>query len=97
MGVVERRNRTVFSMVRSMLKGANLPQEFWGEAASTSVYLLNRAPTRSLEKSTPYEKWTSHKPNVSYFKTFGCLAHVLMQGSHKTKLEDRSRPTIGSE
>ena len=64
------------------------------EAVSNAVYLLNIAPTRSLEKSTPYEKWTGHKPNLSYFKTFGCLAHVLMQDGHRTKLEDQSRPMI---
>ena len=93
-GVVERRNRTIMSLVRSMLKGANLPQEYWGEAASTSVYLLNRAPTRSLVNSTPYEMWTGRKPNVSHFKVFGCLAHILMQGGKKKKLEDRSKPMI---
>ena len=36
-----------------------------------------------------YEMWTGRKPNVSHLKVFGCLAHVLMQGRKKTKLEDK--------
>ena len=29
-GIAERKNRTIMNMVRSMLKGKNLPKEFWG-------------------------------------------------------------------
>lgn len=41
--VVERRNRIVVAMVRSLLISKVLPGEFWGEAARHAVYLLNRA------------------------------------------------------
>jgi len=47
-GVVERRNRTVVEMARCLLKSKGVPGEFWGEAVTTAVYLLNRAPTSSL-------------------------------------------------
>ena len=40
-GVVERKNRTVISMVRAMLKAKDLPRELWGEAVSNVVYILN--------------------------------------------------------
>ena len=36
-GVVERKNRTILSLVRSMLKEKDLPRELWGEAVSTTV------------------------------------------------------------
>ncbi|XP_074377584.1 uncharacterized protein LOC141719101 [Apium graveolens] len=45
-GVVERRNRTVLEMARSLLKEKQLPDDFWGEAVRHSVYLLNRLSTR---------------------------------------------------
>ncbi|GKA18529.1 putative RNA-directed DNA polymerase [Tanacetum coccineum] len=54
-GVVERRNRTVMEMARSLLKGRNIPGEFWGEAVRHAVYLLNRLPSKSLPDITPYE------------------------------------------
>jgi transposase InsO family protein len=47
-GVVERRNQTVVEMARCLLKAMAVPGSFWGEAVKTAVYLLNRAPSRSL-------------------------------------------------
>ena len=40
-GVVERKNRTIMSMVRAMLKAKDLPRELWGEAVNTAVFILN--------------------------------------------------------
>ena len=55
-GVVERRNRTLFDMVRSMMAQANLPITFWGDALLTAAYILNRVLSKSVP-STPYELW----------------------------------------
>jgi hypothetical protein len=66
--VVERQNQSVVGTVRAMLKTANLPGEFWGETMVTAVYILNRALTRSLER-TPYMVWHGEKP----FKYITCL------------------------
>lgn len=52
-GVVERRNRTVIAMARSLLKERNVPSEMWGEATRHAVYMLNRLPTRALSGTTP--------------------------------------------
>lgn len=61
-GVVERRNRTVMEMARSMLKGMGVPGRFWGEEVKHSVYLLNRLPTRAMGNRTPFEGWNGRKP-----------------------------------
>ncbi|KAJ9565731.1 hypothetical protein OSB04_001697 [Centaurea solstitialis] len=55
-GVSERRNRTLLDMVRTMMCHSTLPMSFWGHALETTAYILNRAPTKSVEK-TPYEIW----------------------------------------
>lgn len=52
-GVVERRNQTVVEMARCMLKSKSVPAKFWAEAVATSVYMLNRSPTKSLQNKTP--------------------------------------------
>ena len=79
-GVVERRNRTVMGLVRSMLKGKKLPLELWGEAVTTCVHVLNRSATKSLRGRTLYECWYGRKPNVSHFIMFGSLVHVKSDG-----------------
>ena len=63
-GVAERRNRTLKDMVRSMISHSTLPESLWGEALKTAVYILNMVPTKVTAK-TPYELWTSKKPNLS--------------------------------
>ena len=47
-GVVERRNKTLLEMTRSILKHMDVPNYFWGEAILHSTYLLNRIATRAL-------------------------------------------------
>ncbi|CAL2269077.1 unnamed protein product [Prunus armeniaca] len=54
-GVAERRNRTIVEMARSMLKAKGLPNLFWAEAIHTSVFILNRSPTKSVKDMTPFE------------------------------------------
>lgn len=93
-GVVERRNRTVVAMGRSLLKQMELPLVLWGEAIRHAVYLLNRLPTRSMNERTPYEAWKGEKPNISHVKVFGCLAHMKTTGTHIRKLDDRSRVVV---
>lgn len=93
-GVVERRNQSVVTMARSLLKGRKLPATFWGEAVTTAVFLLNRAPTKSISGMTPFEVWYGRKPDVAFLRTFGCVAHVKSVRPHLKKLEDRAAPMV---
>lgn len=61
---------------------------FWGEAVTTVVYLLNRAPTKSVTDATPYQAWCGRKPNVQHLRTFGFLAHVKVTSPNTKKLAD---------
>ncbi|XP_022717694.1 uncharacterized protein LOC111276161 [Durio zibethinus] len=54
-GVSERKNRTIMEMARCMLFEKNLSKKFWAETVNTSVYLLNRLPTKALKGNTPFE------------------------------------------
>jgi len=84
----------VVEMARCLLKSKNVPGEFWGEAVSAAVYLLNRAPTKSLQGRTPYEAWHNRKPKVQHLCTFGCVAHVKKVGPGISKLSDRSTKMV---
>ena len=54
-GVVERRNRTVMEMSRSLLKSMKVSGRVWGEAVRHSMHLLNRLPTKAMGSRTPFE------------------------------------------
>ncbi|XP_022679612.1 uncharacterized protein LOC111256233 [Setaria italica] len=81
-------------MARCMLKSMSVPGRFWGEAVTTAVFILNRAPTRALNDKTPHEAWYGRKPAVHFLHTFGCVAHVKVAGGHLRKLDDRSTTMV---
>ncbi|KAJ9542108.1 LOW QUALITY PROTEIN: hypothetical protein OSB04_028614 [Centaurea solstitialis] len=83
-GVSERRNRTLLDMVRSMMCRSTLPMSFWGHALETAAHILNRAPTKSVEK-TPYELWKGKKPKMSFLRIWGCEIYVKRPTSEKLK------------
>ena len=56
-GIAERWNLTLQDMVRSMMAESPLHISLWGEALKTSIYLLNRVPTKETIK-TSFELWT---------------------------------------
>ena len=93
-GVVERRNQTVVSMARCLLKARGVPVKFWGEAVTTAVYLLNRGTTKSVAGKTPYEAWHGRRPSVQHLRVFGCVVHVKVTRPNLKKLEDRSTPMV---
>jgi hypothetical protein len=50
-----------------------------GETVNTAVFLLNRAPTQSVDGKTPYEVWHDVNPPIHFLRTFG-FAHVKNGG-----------------
>ena len=67
-------------MARTMLCENNLPRYFWAKAVNTSCYILNHALIHPILKKTPYELWNDRKPNISYFRAFGCVCYVHNNG-----------------
>nr|GFA00115.1 retrovirus-related Pol polyprotein from transposon TNT 1-94 [Tanacetum cinerariifolium] len=92
--VVERKNRTILYMVRSMLKTKKMPNEFWAEAVDCAVYLLNRCLSKSLDNKTPQEAWNGLKPTVSHLRVFGSIAYVYVPSQRILKLDDRSEKHV---
>ena len=76
-------------MTRSMMAYADLPIYFWEEALSTSTYILNSVKTKS-KPLTPYEIWTSLKPNIENLKVWGCKAHMLIPKALRDKLKNKT-------
>jgi len=77
---VERKNRSLEELARTLLNDSNLPKYFWADAVNTACYVLNRVLIRPLLKKTPYELYKGRKPNISHFKVFGCKCFVLNNG-----------------
>lgn len=90
-GVAERLNRTIMNKVRSMLSESGLDKKFWAEAVSTSVYLINKSPSSTMENKIPEELWTSVISNLSRLRRFGCIVYVHSQ---EGKLDPRAKKGV---
>ncbi|GJZ47598.1 retrotransposon protein, putative, ty1-copia subclass [Tanacetum coccineum] len=73
--VAERMNRTLMDKVRCLLIQSGLPKTFWAEATCTAAYLINRSPSRAIEKKTPMEMWSGHPSDYGMLRIFGCVAY----------------------
>ena len=89
-GVVERKNRSIQEMARTMLNENSLPKYFWAEAVNTTSYVLNRVLIRPNLNKTPYELWKGRKSNIGYFKVFGCKCFVLNTKDNLGKFDPKS-------
>jgi len=85
-GQVENYNKTLGTVVRTLLYGANLPAKYWSAAATHAVYLMNRR-FHSTIKKTPYEAWWDEKPDLSKLKVFGSRVCVKVTGKRNAKLD----------
>jgi hypothetical protein len=89
-GVVERKNRTLLDMARTMLNEYKTPDRFWAEAINTAYYSINLLYLHRILKKTSYELLTSKKPNVSYFRVFGSKCFILIKRGRKSKFAPKA-------
>lgn len=88
-GAMERKNRTLVDIGRTMLIDAGIAHNFWAEAINTTCYVTNKCLVRSILNKKTYELLTKKKPNMNYFKPFSCKCFVLNNG--KEDLEKFNR------
>nr|GFA90727.1 retrovirus-related Pol polyprotein from transposon TNT 1-94 [Tanacetum cinerariifolium] len=88
-GVVERRNRTLVEAARTMLTFANLPLFLWAEAIATTCFTQNRSIIHKHFDKTPYELMNKRKPNIKFFRLFGCRCYLLNDYEDVGKLKEK--------
>ncbi|GJS13669.1 retrovirus-related pol polyprotein from transposon TNT 1-94, partial [Tanacetum coccineum] len=74
-GVVERRNRTLIEVARTMLIYAKAPLFLWAEAVATACYTQNRSIVHLCYGKTPYELLHDKPPDLLFFHVFGALCY----------------------
>ena len=94
-GKVERLNRTLIEMTKSMLKAVpSLAHELWPYAIDYAVWLYNRIPKESLHQKSPFEALTGHCPDLSTCKPFGTECWFNPNPVLNTKAKDKGEAGI---
>ena len=91
--VMERKNRTLCEMARTMLDEHRTPRRFWAEAINTACHVSNLILIHAFKKKTCYELMHGHPPKVSHFRVFECKCFILKKGK-LDKFESRSSDGI---
>ncbi|GJX94606.1 retrovirus-related pol polyprotein from transposon TNT 1-94 [Tanacetum coccineum] len=89
-GVVERKNRILQEISRTMLIEQLLPQKFWCNTVDTSTYILNWILIRAILGKTPYELLRGRKPTLDYFRVFGRKCFIINTKDYLTKFDPKS-------
>ena len=72
-------------MINDLKINSGSPQNLWGEAIFTANKILNKTPHRKIQ-SISYELWKGRKPNLKYFKVWGCLVKVEVPLPKRVKI-----------
>jgi hypothetical protein len=87
-GVVERQNRSVQQMARSMMNERNIPQTYWVESIHTVVHILNKAHLGPHSDKTPYELWFGRLASIKHFKVFWSKCYIKNNDENIGKYDD---------
>nr|GEY14557.1 hypothetical protein [Tanacetum cinerariifolium] len=70
-------NRTLVEAARTMLTFTNLPSFLWAEAIATACFIQDHSIIHKHFDKTPYELMNKRKPNIKFFRVFGCRCYLL--------------------
>nr|GEZ03716.1 retrovirus-related Pol polyprotein from transposon TNT 1-94 [Tanacetum cinerariifolium] len=89
-GVVERRNRILIEVARTMLIYAKTLLFLSTEAVATACYTQNRSIIRLRHRKTPYEILHNKLPELSFFYVFGTLCYPTNDSEKLVKLQPKA-------
>lgn len=75
------KNRHIIENVWTLLLDSHVPSTFWCEATQTTIYLINRLPSKTLNGKTPYNLLFKSSPNYNALQVlvvFILFTYLLM-------------------
>jgi transposase InsO family protein len=88
-GIVERKNRTVQEMDRTMLMDSKLTYIFWTKEVHTAVHIQNKVMLRNNTEKNPYELWKGRPVNVKHFRVFGRKCYIKREDGKMGMFDSR--------
>jgi transposase InsO family protein len=86
-GVVERKNKTIQEMDRTMLMDSKLIDIIWTQEVHKKVHIQNKVILRNNTDKTPYELWRGRPANVKHLRVFGSKCYIKREDGRMGKFE----------
>ena len=97
-GIVERKNRHLLELDRSLCFAMQVPKHFWGDAILTTAFLLNRMPSCVLQFKTPLHTLSQYHSVPSFLnilpKVFRCTCYIHVHQHQRGKMDPRARKCL---
>ena len=90
-GSAERKHRHIVEMGLTLLAHSSMPLKFWDEAFTSTVFLINRLPSKVIANQTPFERLFGTQPDYTFLRTFGCAVWPNLRPYNAKKLQFRSK------
>nr|GEZ31446.1 retrovirus-related Pol polyprotein from transposon TNT 1-94 [Tanacetum cinerariifolium] len=95
--VLERRNRTLIEVARTMLIYAQAPLFLWAKAVATVCYTQNHSIVQLHHGKTPYELLHGKLLDLSFLHVFGALCYLTNDSENLGKLQPKANIAMASE
>nr|GFA18957.1 hypothetical protein [Tanacetum cinerariifolium] len=86
---VERRNRTLVEVARTMLSASKLLLFFWAEAIATACYTQNRSIIILTHEKMAYHIINDRKPSIKHLHIFGCICYITRDGENSDQMKEK--------
>ncbi|KAH9669465.1 retrovirus-related pol polyprotein from transposon RE1 [Citrus sinensis] len=93
-GVAERKHRHIVETGLTMLFHANMPLQYWVDAFSTAVYVINKLPSSTLNMKTPFYKLFGINFDYRGLRSFGCRCFPYLRIYRKNKFSPKTYPCV---
>jgi hypothetical protein len=88
-GLIERKHRHAVELNLASMYHASIPLEHWDTAFENTLFVINRLPTVSNYKVSPFEKLFHQIPKYQHLYTIGCECFSLLRPYNQHKLQPR--------
>jgi hypothetical protein len=88
---VEHKHRHIMEVGLCLLAHASMPLKYWDETFLTTVFLINRLPSKVIAHATPHERLLDSPLDYSFLRTFGCAVWQNLRPYNAKKVQFRSK------